>query len=74
MKVTEIISDFLFVSESDVKEEVKLMDSLDCVQIVMALEDEYHIEISDEEIKKCKSFEDIINLLRTKKVSEEFLK
>jgi len=72
--VTEVISQNLFISESDVKKEIEKMDSLDCYHIVLSLEDEYDIEINDSEVEKCKNFEDIINLLRTKNISEELLK
>ena len=40
-------------------------DSLDIVEIVMALEEEFDIEISDDEAEKAKSVGDVVNYLST---------
>ena len=36
-------------------------DSLDVVELVMALEEEFNLEIPDEEAEKIKSVQDILN-------------
>ncbi len=38
-------------------------DSLDQVEIVMAVEDDFEIEVSDEEAEKCKTVQDAIDLV-----------
>lgn len=42
-------------------------DSLDRIEIVMALEEEFEIEISDEEAEKCDSLADFVSLVAQKK-------
>ncbi|CEP90907.1 acyl carrier protein [Paraclostridium sordellii] len=42
-------------------------DSLDAVEVIMALEDEYGIEIPDEEAENFKCIGDICNFIETHK-------
>ncbi len=42
-------------------------DSLDLVELQMALEDEFGIEIPDEEANKLKTVEDVVNYVKAKK-------
>ncbi len=56
-KVIEITAEQLDVSKDDVKAESNFAndlgaDSLDVVELVMALEEEFEIEITDEEAEK----------------------
>ena len=56
-KIREIIIEQLQVDESEVTMDTNLMkdlsaDSLDAVEIIMAIEDEYGIEIPDEEAEE----------------------
>ncbi len=64
-KVTEIIVEQLGVSADQVKPEAKLIedlgaDSLDAVELVMAVEEEFGIEIADEDAEKLATVGDII--------------
>ncbi|MGD1978989.1 MAG: acyl carrier protein [Akkermansiaceae bacterium] len=64
-KVTEIIVEQLGVSADQVKPESKMIedlgaDSLDAVELVMAVEEEFGIEVPDEEAEKLITVGDII--------------
>ena len=64
-KIKEIIVDQLSVDESMVTADTNLMkdleaDSLDAVEIIMAIEEEYGIEIPDEEAEKFKTVGDLV--------------
>lgn len=65
-KVTEIIVEQLGVSADQVKPESKMIedlgaDSLDAVELVMAVEEEFDIEIPDEDAEKLVSVGDILS-------------
>ena len=62
-KIKEIIAEQLSVEEDAVKMETHLMkdleaDSLDAVEIIMAIEDEFGIEVPDEDAEKFKALTD----------------
>ena len=64
-KVKEIIIEQLGVDESKVTPDTHLMkdleaDSLDAVEIIMAIEEEYDIEIPDEEAEKFQKVSDLV--------------
>ena len=64
-KIKEIIIDQLQVEESEVTMDTNLMkdlsaDSLDAVEIIMAIEDEYGIEIPDEDAEKFQTVKDLV--------------
>ncbi|MDH3554867.1 MAG: acyl carrier protein [Syntrophobacteria bacterium] len=65
-KVVEIISNQLGIDQGDVTPEASVVDdlgadSLDVVELVMALEEEFNLEIPDEEAEKIKSVNDIFS-------------
>ena len=68
-KVREIIVEQLNVDESDVTMDTHLMkdleaDSLDAVEIIMAIEDEYGIEIPDEDAEKITAVKDAVEYIK----------
>ena len=65
-KVTEIIVEQLGVTADQVTPESKMIedlgaDSLDAVELVLAVEEEFGIEVPDEEAEKLISVGDIIS-------------
>jgi len=67
-KVKKMIVDQLGVSESEVIPEAKFIDdlgadSLDIVELIMAHEDEYGIEIPDEDAEKIETVGDAIRYI-----------
>jgi acyl carrier protein len=67
-KVKKMIVEQLGVNESEVVPEAKFIDdlgadSLDIVELVMALEDEYGIEIPDEDAEKIVTVGDAIRYI-----------
>ncbi len=67
-RVKEIIVEQLGVEASQVTEKAKFVDdlgadSLDTIELVMALEEEFNIEIPDEDAEKIVSVGDAINYI-----------
>ena len=70
-KVKKIIVDQLGVGEEEVKSEASFVDdlgadSLDTVEMVMAFEEEFNIEIPDEDAEKIKTVKDAIDYINKK--------
>ena len=68
-KVKEIIVDQLGVDEKQVKSEASFIDdlcadSLDTVELVMALEEEFDIEIPDEDAEKIASVQNAVDYIK----------
>ena len=68
-KVKEIIVDQLGVDEKQVTSEASFIDdlgadSLDTVELVMALEEEFDIEIPDEEAEKIATVQQAVDYIK----------
>lgn len=71
-KVKQIVAEKLGVSEDKVTPQASFVDdlgadSLDQVELIMALEDEFDMEIPDEEAEKLKTVKDALDYIETKK-------
>ena len=71
-RVKDIIVDQLGVSADQVTSEAKCVedlgaDSLDTVELVMALEEEFDVEVPDDEAEKLQAVKDVVAFITGKK-------
>ncbi len=71
-KLKEIIVNQLGVDEQNIKEEATFVDdlsadSLDIVELVMNIEEEFEIEIPDEDAEKIVTVGDVVNYIKERK-------
>ena len=71
-KVKKIIVDQLGVSADEVKPEASFVedlgaDSLDIVELIMAFEEEFEVEIPDEKAEKIRTVADAVKMLDEEK-------
>lgn len=67
-KIVEIIRVQFNIEESDINLETSFMDdlnadSLDLVELIMSLEDEFELEIEDEEVESIKTVGDAVEYI-----------
>ena len=70
-KVKEIIVEQLGVEADQIKPESNFVDdlgadSLDTVELIMAFEEEFDVEIPDEDAQKIKTVKDVIEYIESK--------
>ncbi|MBQ7915349.1 MAG: acyl carrier protein [Firmicutes bacterium] len=70
-KVQNIIVDILAVDEEEITMDSSLesdleADSLDIVEIITAVEDEFQIEIPDEDLQKMAKVSDLVEYIESK--------
>ncbi len=70
-KVKELISEQLDVKADDITEASSIQDdlgadSLDVVDLVMALEDEFDVEIPEDQVENIKTVGDIVKFIEDK--------
>lgn len=68
-KVKEIIADKLSLEAEEIKMESSFVDdlgadSLDIVELIMALEDEFDMEIPDEEVENIATVADVVEYIK----------
>jgi acyl carrier protein len=69
-KLKEVLVEVLGAKEEDIKAESKFVDdlgadSLDLVELIMAFEDKFGVEISDEDAEKIISVKDALDYIET---------
>ncbi len=70
-KVTSIVGDQLGVDRAALVPEANLLDdlgadSLDVVELVMALEEEFSIEVPDDDVENIRTIQDIVTYVAGK--------
>lgn len=68
-KVKEIVVEQLGVNPEDLSMQSSLIDdlgadSLDIVELIMALEEEFNLEISDEDAEKISTMGDVVDYIK----------
>lgn len=68
VRVKKVIGDQLGIEESQITEKSDFMsdlgaDSLDIVELVMAIEEEFDVDISDDDAEKFTTVQDVIDYL-----------
>ncbi|MBL0708306.1 MAG: acyl carrier protein [Sulfurimonas sp.] len=69
--IKEVVVEQLSVNPDEVKEDAKFVedlgaDSLDVVELVMALEEKFDIEIPDDEAEKIQTIKDVVEYIESK--------
>ena len=70
-RVIQVVAEQLGIKENEVKFESRFVedlgaDSLDTVELIMSLEDEFSIEISDNDAEKAKTVKDVADYIENK--------
>ena len=70
-KIKSIVADQLGVDEDQVTEDASFIDdlgadSLDTVELIMSFEEEFDVEIPDEDAQKIKTVKDVIENIEAK--------
>ncbi len=73
-RVIEIIMEQLDVTKEECVPEASFIDdlgadSLDLVELIMEMEENFGIQISDEELEKIRTIQDVIDYLKSKGIS-----
>lgn len=74
-KLISIVAEQLHVEETEIKPETNFKadlsaDSLDLFELVMALEEEYDVEIPNEDLEKLMTVQAVIEYLKEKGIEE----
>jgi acyl carrier protein len=70
-KISNIIYEQTFLEKDDIENTSHIyddlgLDSLDCLEIICDIEEEFNIQISDEEFNVIKTIDEIISLVYSK--------
>jgi acyl carrier protein len=72
VKLKEIIVDQIGVRESEIKPSSLLredlgVDSLDMIEITMAIEEEFGFDVPDDDVDSIKTFQDVVDYVQAHK-------
>jgi len=75
MKVIEIVAEQLGIGEEEIQIDSKFVedlgaDSLDIIEVLLALEEEFEVEISDDEAQKIKTVGELIQFIESGQFSK----
>jgi len=67
-RVNKVLEDSLGIDADDITIDANLVedlgaDSLDLVEIIMGIEEEFHIDITDSQAEKIKTVQDIVTFI-----------
>nr|WP_187694824.1 acyl carrier protein [Thermovenabulum gondwanense] len=70
-RVKKIIADQLGMDEDDITPDASFIDdlgadSLDIVELIMAFEEEFDLEIPDEDAEKIKTVQDVVDYIKNR--------
>ena len=71
-KIRHILSEQLDIAEDDITMESNISedlgaDSMDVVDLIMSIEDEFEIEVPDESVENIKTVGDVVNFIENEK-------
>ena len=69
-KIKEMIAEQFRIDSEDIKMETSFRDdlgadSIDLVELIMSLEDEFDLEVEDEEVENIQTVEDAVNYINS---------
>lgn len=69
-ELIELVKENLEINEDEIDFEKEItaydIDSIDMLDFIMAIEDKYDIEFSDDELDEIEKFSDVISLIESK--------
>lgn len=69
-ELIELVKENLDINEDEIDFEKEItdydIDSIDMLDFIMAIEDKYEIEFSDDELDEIEKFSDVISLIESK--------
>ncbi|RLB83677.1 MAG: acyl carrier protein [Deltaproteobacteria bacterium] len=73
-QVKSIVMEQLNITEDECVPEAKSIDdlgadSLDLVELIMAMEDHFDLEISDDDLAKITNVQDVVNYIKARQVA-----
>jgi acyl carrier protein len=73
-RVTTLISEITDIPKAELLPEKLLaadleVDSLTTIELAVAIQDEFNIEVADEKLKELKTIEDIVNLVHYSRIA-----